>query len=42
MNVDRSRIALLAGAAALALTGGVRSSARAEPMPGVTVYKSPT
>jgi hypothetical protein len=42
MNIERSRIALLAGAAALALTGGLWSPARSEPLPGITVYKSPT
>lgn len=44
MNVERSRITLLTGGAAfaLALTTGIWSRARSEPLPGVTVYKSPT
>lgn len=44
VNVERSRIGLLAGAAALALslTTGTRSHAAAEPLPGITVYRSPT
>ncbi|MGH7341218.1 MAG: hypothetical protein ACREKH_12070 [Candidatus Rokuibacteriota bacterium] len=42
MNVERSRIALLAGAAAVAVTGGLWSSARAQPLGEVTVYKGPT
>ncbi len=42
MNVDRSRIALLTGAVALAFTSWIPSRARAEPLPSVTVYKSPT
>jgi hypothetical protein len=42
MNVERSRIALLAGAAALAFTGGLWSLARSQPLAEVTVYKSPT
>lgn len=44
MNVERSRITLLTGGAAfaLALTTGIWSLARSEPLPGVTVYKSPT
>lgn len=44
MNVERSRITLVTGGAALALTlaTGIRSRARSEPLPGVTVYKSPT
>jgi hypothetical protein len=44
VNVERSRIGLLAGAAALALSliTGIRLHAAAEPLPGVTVYRSPT
>lgn len=42
MNVERSRIAFLAGAVALALASGGWSSARSEPLPQATVYKSPT
>ena len=44
MHVERSRIRLLTGGAALMLTlvTGIRSRARAEPLPGITVYKSPT
>ena len=44
MNVERSRIRLLTGGAAVMLTlvTGIRSPARAEPLPGITVYKSPT
>jgi hypothetical protein len=44
MNVERSRITLLTGGAAftLALTTGIWSLARSEPLPGVTVYKSLT
>jgi hypothetical protein len=44
MNVERSRITLLMGGAAfaLALTTGTWSLARSQPLPGVTVYKSPT
>ena len=41
-KVERSRIALLIGAAALAL-GGVRSPAWSQgTLPEITVYKSPT
>lgn len=44
MTVERSRIRLLIGGAAamLTLATGIRSHARAESLPGVTVYKSPT
>ena len=44
MAVERSRITLLAGGAAFALTlvTGGRFTARSEPLPEVTVYKSPT
>jgi hypothetical protein len=42
MSVERSRIALLAGTAALLLTSGVRSPAWAERHAEVMVYKSPT
>jgi hypothetical protein len=44
VTVERSRIALLSGAAAFALLRvlGVRVTAAAAPRPGVTVYKSPT
>jgi hypothetical protein len=44
MAVERSRITLLTGGAAftLALVTGRRFHARAEPLPEVTVYKSPT
>jgi hypothetical protein len=44
VNVERSRIGLLAGAIALALsvTRGIASHAAAEARPGVTVYRSPT
>jgi hypothetical protein len=42
MTVERSRIALLTGFAALALAGGTSSRARAQSLPEVTVYKSPT
>ncbi len=44
VNVERSRIRLLTGGAALlvALTVGGRSRARSESLPGITVYKSPT
>jgi hypothetical protein len=42
-NVERSRIRLLAGVAALVVTSGaVRSPAWSQPRPEVTVYKSPT
>ena len=44
MAVERSRIMLLAGGAAfaLALASGTGRRARAESLPEVTVYKSPT
>lgn len=42
MTVERSRIALLTGAAAVALASGLPSPARPQPLPEVTVYKSPT
>ena len=44
MNVERSRITLLTGAAALAfiVSIGLRTRARSDSLPGVTVYKSPT
>jgi hypothetical protein len=42
MNIERSRIRMLAGAAALVLGPGIRSLAAAAPLPGVTVYKDPT
>jgi hypothetical protein len=44
VSVERSRIRLLAGSVALAFTlaTGLRSRAASEPLPGVTVYKSPT
>jgi hypothetical protein len=42
MSVERSRIVLLAGVAALVVSGGVGSRAWPEPRPEVTVYKSPT
>jgi hypothetical protein len=44
VNVERSRIRLLTGAAALlvTLTAGARSRARSESLPGITIYKSPT
>jgi hypothetical protein len=42
MSVERSRIVLLAGAAALLLTSGVGSRASSERPAEVTVYKSPT
>jgi hypothetical protein len=44
MGVERSRITLLAGGAAWTATllMGGRSTARSEPLPEVTVYKSPT
>ena len=44
MAVERSRITLLMGGAAVALglAGGMRRLARAESLPDVTVYKSPT
>jgi hypothetical protein len=42
--VERSRITLLAGglALALSLTGSRRSRASSPPLPEVTVYKAPT
>lgn len=44
MHVERSRIRLLLGGVALGvmLAAGLDSGARAEPLPEVTVYKSPT
>lgn len=42
MTVERSRIALLAGAGALALTSGLPSPAWPQALPEVTVYKSLT
>lgn len=44
MDVERSRITLLAGgtALALALTTRIRSLAWPGPLPEITVYKSPT
>jgi len=42
MTVERSRIALLTGVAAVALAGGLPSPTRPQPLPEVTVYKSPT
>lgn len=42
MSIERSRIVLLAGAAAAALVGGLPSPARSQALPEVTVYKSPT
>jgi hypothetical protein len=44
VKVERSRIRLLTGGAAMMLTlvAGMRSHARAEPLPGITVFKSPT
>jgi hypothetical protein len=44
VNVERSRISLLTGGAALVVTlaVGVPSRARSESLPGITVYKSPT
>jgi hypothetical protein len=44
VNVERSRIRLLTGGAALmlTLTSGIRSRTRAESLPEITVYKSPT
>jgi hypothetical protein len=42
VNVERSRIVLLIGAVALAITSGVWSSALGQPLPPITVYKSPT
>ena len=43
MDIERSRIRMLAGAAALVLGvgRGIRPVAAA-PLPGVTVYKDPT
>jgi len=44
MGIERSRITLLAGGAAFAVTlaSTIRLVARSEALPGVTVYKSPT
>jgi hypothetical protein len=44
VHVERSRIRLLTGGAALlvTLTVGARSRARPESLPGITIYKSPT
>ena len=44
MKVERSRIALIGGAAAFAVVGAFRRPAVAagDPLPAVTVYKSPT
>jgi hypothetical protein len=44
MSVERSRIRFLAGAAALVIGAawGRRFDAAAEPLPRVTVYRSPT
>jgi len=42
MTVERSRIALLTGAAAVALAGALPSPAWPQRLPEVTVYKSPT
>ena len=44
MHVERSRITLLSGAVALALSVSIGLGTRARPdtLPGVTVYKSPT
>jgi hypothetical protein len=42
MNVERSRITLLAGVAALILSSAVVSPVRSEPVTPMTVYKSPT
>ena len=44
VNVERWRIRMLVGAAALGLTLtiGSRSHAGSEPLPGMTVYKTPT
>lgn len=44
MDVERSRLILLAGGAALAFTLTTRlgSVARSEPLAEVTLYKSPT
>jgi hypothetical protein len=44
MAIERSRIRLVAGGTAFALTlfGGIRRIAGSDPLPGVTVYKSPT
>jgi hypothetical protein len=44
VNVERSRIRLLAGGAATVLTlaSGLWSRVRAEALPGIIVYKSPT
>jgi hypothetical protein len=42
VSVQRSRIALLAGLATLAIRGAAPSAAWADPPPTATVYKSPT
>ena len=44
MNVERSRITLVTGGAALLVTlaMGSRGRASVESRPGITVYKSPT
>jgi hypothetical protein len=44
VNVERSRITLLTGGASLLVTlvVGARGRARAETLPRITVYKSPT
>lgn len=44
MSVERSRVIMLTGGAALALTltTWLGSMARSEALPEVTVYKSPT
>jgi hypothetical protein len=44
LNVERSRITLLTGGAALLMTLAMdsRGRARAQSLPGITVYKSPT
>jgi hypothetical protein len=42
MTVERSRIALLAGLAALCLPGGGIARAWADAAPKITVYKNPT
>jgi hypothetical protein len=44
MDVERSRITLLAGGAAFAVTLAARvaSAGAASPLPPVVVYKSPT
>lgn len=42
MSIERSRIALLTGVAALVLSNGFWSTARSQTLQAVTVYKSPT